>query len=209
MRTIKYLLVSVFVLALLVNCSKEDDGNNRGFSLKASDTLDDLDYHIYSRMMDELFDAENLVVVQETQAVNHDRAYFQYLKENYPEMDTTVISDFMLKNDTVYSLENKFNVPAKDVSLVSTEEMEYIFNNSDINKGWEEFYRIFPNSAGEIRFTRIGYNTDKTQAMAELGNMYASQGGAGSLILLKLEYNRWIIAAEMPTWGIRSQFSPD
>ena len=203
MKTIKYLLFSVFVLTLLTNCSKDDNRNAPEFPLKASDNLDDLDYRLYSLILDELFpETENLVVNQDTPAVSASlgREYIQSLKEAYPEMDTTVFWDYILVNDTVYYLENKFSVASKKVSLISNEEIQYIFNTMDINKGWEEFYRRFPNSTGTISFSRIGYNTDKTQAMVDMGNMYASLGGEGRLIFLKLENNEWKITNAILTW---------
>ena len=206
------MLFSLFLLTLLTNCSKDDNRNAPEFPLKASDNLDDLDYRIYSVVLDELFpETENPVINQATAAFSASlgEEYLQALKDSYPEIDTTVFSDYTLANDTVYYLENKFSVASKKVSVVSDEEIQYIFSTMEINKGWEEFYRRYPDSNGTISFSRIGYSKDKTRAMVELGNMYASLGGEGSLIFLKLEDNRWIIARIMPTWGIRSQFRPD
>ncbi len=149
-----------------------------------------------------MFDAENLVVIQEVESGGpfNNHAYIQFLKEQYPELDTMVFWDPVYAKDTVYYLENKFSVPSKNVFLISAEEIQYIFHNDDINVGWEEFYRRYPNSSGTISFSRIGYNTNKTQAMVGLGNMYASLGGEGSLIFLKLENNRWVIVKIIPTW---------
>jgi len=203
MRTLKYLLFAVFVLTLLTNCSKDDNRNASEFKLKTSYNLDDLDYRQYSLVLEELFpETENPVVFQATSSVSASlgREYIQSMKDAYPEMDTTVFSDYILVNDSVYYLDDKFSAASKQVTLVSNEEIQYIFNTTDINKGWEEFYRRFPNSAGEISFSRIGYNRDKTQAMVEIGNMYASLGGEGRLIFLKLENNEWKIAKAILTW---------
>jgi len=201
MKTLRYLLFSVYMLALLTNCSKDDNRNAPEFQLNASDNLDDLDYQLYSLILEELFThAANLVVSQPTQLVFGDRAYFQSLINEFPEMDTTSFTDYFLKNDTVYFLENKFNVASAKVSLVSAEEIHYIFNNPDINKGWKEFYRRFPNSSGEISFSRIGYSSDKTHAMVEMASMYSSLGGEGRWISLKLVNNEWTIVKSIITW---------
>jgi hypothetical protein len=203
MRTIKYILFSVFVLTLLTNCSKEDNGNYPEFQLKASDNLDDLDYRLYTLVLDELFpETENPVIYQATYAFTAflGREYIQPMIDAYPEMDTTVFSDYILVNDTAFYLEDKFNMASKKVTLVSDEEIEYIFNTQDINKDWEEFYRRYPDSNGTIYFSRIGYSKDKTQAMVELGNMYASLGGEGRMIFLKYENNEWKITKVIPTW---------
>jgi hypothetical protein len=203
MRTIKYMLLSVCVLTFLTNCSKDDNRNAREFHLKNSDNLDDLDYQLYSLVLDELFpETENPVVNQATSAFSASlgREYIQSMIDAYPEMDTTVFSDYILVNDTVFYLEDKFSVASKKVTLVSDEEINYIFNTTDINKGWEEFYRRYPDSNGTISFSRIGYSKDKTRAMVELGNMYASLGGEGRIIFLKFENNQWKITEAIPTW---------
>ncbi len=203
MRTMKYLLFTLFVMTLLTNCSKDDKGNSPEFPLKASDSLDDLDYRLYTLVLEEHFThSENLVVYQEIQPGSpiNDHSFIQYLKAEYPDLDTTVFYDPILASDSVYYLENRFNVASKKVSLVSADEIQYIFSNSDINKGWEEFYRRYPDSPGTISFSRIGYNTNKTQAVVSMGNMYASLGGEGRMIFLTLIYNRWQIAKSVPTW---------
>jgi hypothetical protein len=203
MRTMKYLLFSVCVLALLTNCSKDDNRNAHEFPLKASDNLDDLDYRLYSLVLEELFpETENPVVNQATSAFSASlgQEYLQALKDGYPEMDTNVFLDYILVNDTVYYLENKFSVASKKVSLVSDAEINHIFHTTNINKGWEEFYRRYPDSNGTISFSRIGYSKDKTRAMVELGNMYASLGGEGRMLFLKLEDNEWKITKAIPTW---------
>ncbi len=122
------------------------------------------------------------------------------LKQQYPELDTAVFWDPVILKDSVYYLENRFSVAPKTVSLITAEEIQYIFSNSDINAGWEEFYRRYPNSSGTISFSRIAYNADKTQAMVDMGNMYASLGGEGRLIFLELENNGWKILLSMLTW---------
>lgn len=203
MKTIKYLLIPVFLFSLLTTCSIEDNRDPSGFPLKVSDNLDDLDYQLYSLILEELFEnSTTLVVDQYTQYVSFTAGndYIKYLKEGYPELDPTVFSDYVIKNDTVYYLENKFNIASKNVILVSEEEIQFIFNSGDVNKGWTEFYKRFPGSNGEISFSRIGYNTGKTLAMVEMGNMYASLGGEGSLIFLKFENNGWKILRAIPTW---------
>jgi hypothetical protein len=199
----KYMLYSLFLLTLLTNCSKDDNGNSPEFKLKDSDNLDDIDYRLYSVVLKELFpNAEKLVVNQEVWSggpYNYS-SYVRSLKEQYPELDTMVFWDPIFAKDSVYYFENKFSVTSKKVYLISYEEIQNIFSNAEINGGWEEFYRRYPNSSGTISFTRIGYNADKTQAMVSMGNMYASLGGEGHLIFLKLENHQWKILYAIPTW---------
>jgi hypothetical protein len=202
-KSLKYVFFSVFILTLLSNCTKDDKSNGPEFRLKASDQLDELDYRLYSLIMGDMFTtSENLVVQQGTQPafLIYNNPYYQSLLDEIPELDTTIFPDYDLKNDTVYFLGNKFDVASKEVSLVSNEEINYIFNTTDINSGWEKFYRRFPNSPGIISLSRIGYNTGKTQALVQMGIMYASLGGDGLMIYLRIENNKWKIIRTIPTW---------
>jgi hypothetical protein len=136
MKTIKYLIFSLLILALLPGCSKDDSGNSPEFKLKDSDPLDDLDYRVYSLVLEELFTHTNMLVVrQEVRSGGpiNNHSFIQNLKKEYPELDTLVFYDPVLVKDSVYYLENKFSVPSKKVSLVSAEEIQYIFHNSEIN----------------------------------------------------------------------------
>jgi hypothetical protein len=202
-QAMKYVLYSLFLLTLVPSCSKDDNGNSPGFKLRDSDNLDEMDYRLYSQVLKEMFpDAENLVVSQEVRSGGpfNNSSYVRSLKEQYPAIDTMVFWDPVFEKDSVYYLENKFSVTSKKVYLISAEEIQSIFSNSEINGGWAEFYRRYPNSSGTISFSRIGYNADKTQAMVNMGNMYASLGGEGHLIFLKLENHKWKIALALPTW---------
>jgi hypothetical protein len=203
MKTIKYLIFSLLILALFPGCNKDDNGNSPEFKLRVSNNLDDLDYSLYSLVLEQLFtNTNNLVVNQEIRAGGpiNNHSFMQSMKEQYSELDTMVFYDPVLAIDSVYYFENKFSVPSKKVSLISAEEIQYIFSNTEINAGWEEFYRRYPNSPGTISFSRIGYNTDKTQAVVDMGNMYASLRGEGFLVFLKLENNKWKIVITMLTW---------
>ena len=203
MKTLRYMLLTITALALLVTCSKEDKSNSAEFPLKTSDNLDESDYRLYSLVMEELFpEPENLVVIQPTMAVSPSRAndYMQSMKEGYPEMDTTLFSGYIQANDSVYYFENKFSVAPRQVILVSLVEIQHIFNYEEFNTGWEEFYRRYPNSGGTLSFSRIGYNTDNTQAMMELGNKYDGLGGQGYMIFLKFTDGEWTIAKINYTW---------
>ena len=139
--------------------------------------------------------------LQFTVSASAGQEYIQGLKEANPEIDPAVFSDYLRINDSIYYLENKFTLAPKTVIFITGEEFDYIFDTQDINKGWEEFYRRFPGSAGTTTsFSRIGYNTEKTQAMMELGNMYASLGGQGYLIFLKFTDGEWTIEKINYTW---------
>jgi hypothetical protein len=96
--------------------------------------------------------------------------------------------------------DEKFNSTSKEIVLISSEELSYFFDGQDINNDWKEFYNDYKNSNGLIRFSRIAFNEDKTQAIFEIGHSYASLGGDGSIIYLKKQNDIWTITEIIPTW---------
>ncbi len=193
-----FLLCLVFAFA----CMKEDT-QFQGYTLKAGDNFSQEDYDIYCLILTRIFpDAETLVVNQET-SVTSGAAVAGYLKslaEVVNGLDTTLFIDYVQKNDSSFHLDNRFSIPSKKVVLITREEIHDIFTGNGVNDGWETFYRKYPGSSGEIIFSRIGYNTSKTQALVEMGNMYASLGGEGQVIYLEKENGQWRLVRSFVTW---------
>jgi hypothetical protein len=191
------------LLMLSFSCMKEDTRDVH-FSLKEGDHLNQEDYDIYCLILEQLFpNAETLVVNQETSVTSRSAAegYFMSLKEEIPGLDTTLLTDFADKNDTSRNLDNKFIIQSKKVVLVTRQQIHEIFTgNGGVNDGWEAFYRLYPNSSGEIVFGCIGYNASHTRALVEMGNMYASLGGEGQVIYLAKESGHWKLVKSVVIW---------
>jgi len=206
MKINKLLILSSICMFLFFACSKNGEEEIQ-FTLKTSDVLEDVDYQIYSTVLTETqTNSKQLIVFQTSskgmsisEEIGSD-GYAKFLKSEIPDLDLTVFTDYNRINANAVNFDNKFTVNSKTVKLLGQEELNFIFSVPDVNGGWEKFYTKYPNSNGYTRFSRIGYNTDKTWAVLEIGNFYASLGAGGAIVILKKENTAWKIVKIQPTW---------
>ena len=59
------------------------------------------------------------------------------------------------------------------------------------NLGWDGFYKRFPDSGGYMMVSAVGFNADKTRAMAYIGHGCGSLCGGGTHHLLEKTDGRW------------------
>jgi hypothetical protein len=193
-------------MSLFFACTKNEEVVPQ-FTLKTSDLLDDVDYQIYSLgITDPQANTKQPVVLQTSskgksisEEIGSD-SYVKLLKSEIPDLDATVFTDFKTKNASTVNFDNKFSMSSKTVKLIGQEELNFVFSVSDINGSWENFYKTYPNSNGYINFSRIGYNTTKTQAVLEIGNFYASLGADGAIVFLQKKNAVWKIVKIQMTW---------
>lgn len=195
MKTINILIISLAIAVSFAGCQKDE------FSL---DILEDLDYEIYSLILDERFPDVRFpniefTVRQETTLwveINLNSA-FEYLN-SLADVDTSVFIDYISKNETIHYLDsNKFKVAGKVVILISAEELEEYFDNSF---HWDWFYDKYPDSNGLIIFKRIGYNSDKRQAIVRFERIPGGHGEGSLVYLAKNDNNEWEIIEWTQIW---------
>ena len=191
MKTINILFISLAIAVSFTGCNKDE------FSL---DILDDLDYKIYSLILDERFSNIEFTVRQETTPwieINLNGIFERLLSD--ADADTSVFIDYISKNETIHYLDsNKFEVAGKVVILISAEELEEYFDDWF---HWDWFYDKYPDSNGLIVFTRIGYNSDKSQAVVGLERAPGGHGGEGYFVYLaKNDNNEWEIIEWTQIW---------
>jgi len=206
MKINKLLILSSICMFLFFACSKNEEEEIQ-FTLKTADVIDDVDYQIYSTVLTETQTISKQLIVFQTSSkgmsISEETGsdgYAKFLKSEIPDLDLTVFIDYNRINSNAVNFDNKFTVNSKTVKLVGEEELNFIFSVPDINSGWEKFYTKYPESNGYTRFSRIGYNTDKTWAVLEIGNFYASLGAEGTIVILKKENTAWKIVKIRPTW---------
>ncbi len=185
------------------SCKKDNEVTNPEFTLEQPDQISAENYDIYSLFIDETYSSEKIVIEQDTKTnidLNYDNYFFEYLKENYQDFDTTLVKIHEDLNENLVNFGEQFHSDAKDIILISSDELSYIFDSQDLNTDWEEFYNDYENSNGIIRFSRIAFNEDNTQAIFEIEHSYASLGSGASIIYLKKQNDTWSIVETIATW---------
>lgn len=205
MKLMKQMLLYFFIALFLANCDNKDDILEPEFKLSTPDNFDTNEYQIYSLILNEKFTASNdLVIKQKTStsiSISFANDYYQPLKTEFPNLDGTIFTALVENNVLKYNLDNKFTVSAKTTTLISSEESLYLFNSKDVNQGWSNFYRKYPNSNGIIEMSRIGFSSDKSQAIVAVEHYYGSLGADGLLIYLMKEQNSWRIIKTINLWA--------
>lgn len=185
------------------SCEKDKDKSNPEFSLEQPDQIEKENYEIYSLVINEKYTSEKIVIKQATQTrvdLNYQNTFYISLKDKYSTFDTVLVKNHEELNQTAVLFGENFSSDTKQIHLISSEEFSYIFNGQDINGDWGEFYDKYEKSNGILQFSRIAFNSDKTQAIFEIGHTYASLGGDGSIIYLVKENDSWIVKEIIQTW---------
>lgn len=204
MKDKKILYAIVFIAAIfLARCENDSPDQRLEFPLENPDHIDSMDYDLYSFILDETFSSEKIVISQETFdyiRVTRDSDHFDYFREKFPNFDTTLVGNLNQANDTTYLFDDEFHSNDNQLIVVSPKELAQIFDSRDVNGNWQEFYSMYENAAGYMRFSRIGYNDDQTQAILEAGFYYGSLGAEGSIIYLVKQGESWEIKDRVMTW---------
>lgn len=130
---------------------------------------------------------------------------------DYPDVRKKLISrfkatseDYLQKNARSYELKDKFNLNEKIIFLKQSEMMELIKEmNRTLNS--DEWAKIqnekYPNSGGIIiSLSRVGFNSNKTQALVQVGFQCGVTCGEGNYFLLTKNKGRWKIKKKHITW---------
>lgn len=118
-----------------------------------------------------------------------------WLSGSMPTLEQETLNDFQAKNAEEVPLADFFYLD-EEVVLISEEAVREHFED----KGWTEFYQIYPFSQGIMTLSRVGFNSEMNQALVYVGNQAEYLGGAGYYVLLVKEAGVWVIEAEIMAW---------
>jgi hypothetical protein len=122
----------------------------------------------------------------------------EYLRQQLPALSASTIDDYKSKNQKSHRLrgELKHEIPS---ALVRDAEITRLFER-DLRGGWQEFYRRYPESGGYVQLSRVGYSTDRTQALLFVRHGCADVCGSGHYILLQRGLDGWSTLAATRAW---------
>ncbi len=119
-----------------------------------------------------------------------------YLRDNLDGLDEETLADFLAKNREQHPVEPDLN-PGGRLICVDDEEFHLIFRDGE---GWERFRRTFPESDGTLRFSRVGFDRDVTQAMLYAGQQFDWNVGSGGFWLFSKAGGAWVESGRAGTW---------
>jgi hypothetical protein len=125
-----------------------------------------------------------------------DERMLDHLRENLEGLDEETLTDFLAKNRRQAPVEPDLN-PGGRLLCVGDEEFGHIFRDK---AGWARFRRRFPESDGTLRFSRVGLDSDVTQAMLYAGQQFDWNVGSGGFWLFSRSSGEWNEAGRVGGW---------
>jgi hypothetical protein len=119
-----------------------------------------------------------------------------YLRENLEGLDEETLNYFLAKNREHHPIEPDLN-PGGRLVCVGDEEFEHIFRDGE---GWARLRREFPESDGTLRFSRVGFDRNVTQAMLYAGQQFDWNIGSGGFRLFSMLDREWTEAGRVGSW---------
>ena len=92
----------------------------------------------------------------------------------------------------------KFALKSK-IELVSRQDLEKLFV-PNCEDGWKKFYEKYPNSKGNVGFSRVGFDVTKKVAALNFGYQSGCLAGQGKGIYLQKTNDEWVIIGEWTMW---------
>jgi hypothetical protein len=116
------------------------------------------------------------------------RALEDYKKQNETE-----------QNRTSVRFAQTFDALQK-VLLIDSEQENAAFVGDDIYSSWDSFYKTYPDSAGVVGFSMVGFDDKWRRAFVYMERRCAALCGQGDYYLLVKKSNKWQIHKEAWAW---------
>lgn len=221
MKTLKFYFAFFILLStLFYSCDNNSESSfievfeeRPIFNLEDPDEISDEEYLIYSLVIEDYFSERNqydsisnYIIRQKSWnlSIEIENASLAYLPENHTNINPEVFENFNLKNINNSLFDTKFQVENKEIILISTAELQYVFKDKSITawtQNWANLYEHYKNSYGLIYLTRIGFNNEKTQALFEFVLGSGPGSAEGWLLYLEKENSEWVIKENVIFWA--------
>jgi hypothetical protein len=163
------------------------------------------EYAVYVVLLGE---KRKLAVIETTEAreisdKDSDNGLRKWFSENQfgQALSEATIKDFFSKKAHPRPLmKNLFKTDINCI-IVDRAEREAIFQQaSGLRKKWESFYKKYPDSGGFYRFSRVGFNQERTQALVFVQNFCGSLCASGNWVRLAKKDGKWVSEERYLSW---------
>lgn len=202
------LAFSVGVAAIAFRGNSKTVATSRLSQRTQQSEIEDEEYAVYSALINENTDDENVnrsVIIMDQPSpwvgfIDEERkSFYEDLLKSSPGLMAETVNDLKAKNEEHHLFTRRFNIKRRYV-LVSEKEIEDFFREG-VGGGWEKFYRKYPKTLGYATFSRVGFNSEKTQALVYQAHHCGGLCGGGSYILLTKTNGVWTIKGSVgPGW---------
>jgi len=119
-----------------------------------------------------------------------------------------LLRDWSLMNQRTVTLGEGFSTRVPHVLLTDTVR-ETLFRGDQPEQGWTQFFRRYPQSAGLVRLSRVGFNAARSEALVYLEFQCGAECGSGRLVQLARDpAGSWRIASGELLWIAAPEATP-
>jgi hypothetical protein len=121
----------------------------------------------------------------------------EYIREELgTAIELKTLDDYKAKNRRSHQLDADLSLDVPYV-LLGEAELAEIFERGG---GWDQFYKIYPNSQGIMTLSRVGFNTQIDQALVYVANRPDDKVGEGYYALLTMKGGVWTVDNVVIAW---------
>ena len=178
---------------IISSCENDSDNVKPDFQLDTPNQLTELEYEIYSLIINQDFGSYEITIYQKTSINNKDNPNDIIKSDDYIDIEDSTIESYYNLNSKEYVLDNRISSDNGKTSMISTNEYDYFFKGQNDNQNWNNFYDFHPNSFGLLQFSRIGFNKDLTQAIVSYNRSDKNGNGSFTIYYLNKTDENWEI----------------
>jgi hypothetical protein len=164
---------------------------------------DNEDYAIYSLLLDKLYSNSRtpfVGILEQTDLFTRPRgtpdSTLNFVrKQTSEEISQEVIDDFKIKNQKSYKLNDNFRINIRYL-LLPKKDIQDLFSTGG---GWAELNEKYSIDQ-IIKFSKIGFNRERTQALVYTSTQSGPKTGYGLYVYLTKESGIWTIKREVEVW---------
>ena len=119
------------------------------------------------------------------------------LRKKAPALQRATIDSFRTANSQQAFLHRSIRSPI-DYELVTSAQLEPIFCKHCGD--WPEYYKRFPGASGIVTWSRVGFNSDGTQALFYESYRCGGLCGTGRYVLMEKKNGSWMIRTDIVVW---------
>ena len=194
--------VVIFVAAMARALPSSDQAS-------AAEKIADEEYGIYSTLITQKYVKPNtkmLLVEDITFRYDYSEGTAEPWREKPPKgitIDQSTADDFSAKNRKHWVLtKSSLKLPVK-FDMISDADLRSVFHGNLGDLEWTNFYKRYPDSSGFIMLSRVGFNTEHTQALVYVGSRCGPDCGDLYFSLLEKTNGAWAVKKELKkrSWG--------
>jgi hypothetical protein len=121
-----------------------------------------------------------------------------YLHKNIDGLDDETIEHFVALNRNSLPVSEVYRID-KGFTILSDEQLREIWH-ADVDRGWDRFRELYPDSHGTLEESLTGFNADETRALSYSGMQFDGLMGHGDYLHFKLTDSNWKLDGRAMAW---------